>query len=160
MARKGTVGVSNLLRNSKLLVALRIAVGVVFIIASLDKVDHPEEFYQTIMRYKIVSWSVALVMAMWLPWIELGVGAVLLVGVWPRAIALLFSALTFLFMAAIASALVRGIKLDCGCFGVSDQDAVRTWPTLWQEGVLLLGCLWLWWAHWPRPEQTASGNSA
>ena len=143
----------SLLRNEWVLLGLRLAVGLLFIYASVPKLVGPEEFYRIITGYQIVPWSIATILAIWLPWIQLSVGAMLAIGIWPRASALFLAALTFIFMVAIAAALARGIDLECGCFSVSRQAAKRTWLTLWQEGALLGGCLWLWWAYWPHGQQ-------
>lgn len=158
MLSKGTIVLSSLLRKPLVLQGLRLAIGLVFVIASLDKLDHPGDFYQMIMGYQIVPWAIAIIIAMWLPWIELCVGALLLVGVWQparvwqRASALLLAGVSVIFIGGIASALARGIELQCGCFGASPENEIRTWPTLWQEVALLIGCLWLWWGLWPRPD--------
>ena len=140
-------------RSPWVFIALRIAVGLVFVAASLDKLAHPDRFYNIIMAYQIVPWSTAVIMAIWLPWLEVAVGVVVMRGIWVRASALLLGALTFVFIVAIASTLVRGIDVACGCFTVSTESVARTWGTMWQEGALLAACLWLWWGYWPRVEE-------
>ena len=157
---KGCPAVKNLLRSQVILLALRIAVGALFVLASIDKLHHPEDFYEIIMGYRIVPWSIALIMAIWLPWLELCVGTILILGIWPRAAALLLAALTFMFIVAIVSALARGIDLTCGCFLVSPEAEIRTWTTLWQEGVFLLGCVWLWIGHLPTDNDTQPQTEA
>ena len=140
----------NLLRNEWVLVALRLAIGLLFIYASASKLAYPEKFYPIIVAYQIVPSSIVpLLVTICLPWIQMSVGAMFAIGIWPRANALFLAILTFVFMVAIASTLARGLELDCGCFDVSDQGPPRTWLSLWQEGALLTGCLWVWWAHWP-----------
>ena len=127
----------------------RIAIGLVFIAASIDKLAHPGQFVEVIMGYEIVPWTTAVVIGIWLPWMELVVGTIMLIGIWVRAGALLFSGLTVVFIAALTSALARGIDINCGCFSVSELTQARSVSSLWQEMVLLGGCIWLWWGHWP-----------
>ncbi|GAI43467.1 unnamed protein product [marine sediment metagenome] len=98
-----------------------------------------------------------MVIGIWLPWMELVVGTIMLMGIWVRAGALLLSGLTIIFIGALSSALLRKIDIQCGCFSVSELTQARSVSSLWQEMVLLVGCIWLWWGHWPagagqRPE--------
>ena len=52
-----------------------------------------------------------------LPWWEIGAGTLLLLGWWTRAAALLAAALFSAFGVAVTVALIRGLDIDCGCFG-------------------------------------------
>ena len=144
MSKFSTIG-----RHPGVLLVGRIAIGVVFIVASIDKLEHPDRFVEVIMGYKIVPWTTAVVSAIWLSWLELVVGTIMLIGIWVRAGALLLSGLTVVFIAALTSALARGIDIQCGCFSVSELTEARSFSSLWQETALLLSCMWLWWGHWP-----------
>jgi hypothetical protein len=56
-------------------------------------------------------------MAVYVPWLEVTTGLTLLIGVWRRealTVALLVCATFFI---ANVSAMVRGLDIDCGCFG-------------------------------------------
>ena len=57
-------------------------------------------------------------MALLLPWWELGAGLALLLPGWRRAGAAIVFVLTCVFIGAIISAMVRGLDISCGCFGV------------------------------------------
>ena len=50
-------------------------------------------------------------------WAATAAGAFVLTGVWLRAAALLITSLTAMFFLLIVSALVRGLNIECGCFG-------------------------------------------
>ncbi len=144
MSKLSTIG-----RHPGVLLVGRIVIGLVFIAASMDKIAHPDQFVEVIMGYKIVPWTTAMVIGIWLPWVELVVGTIILIGIWVRAGALLLSGLTVIFIGALSSALLRNIDIQCGCFSVSELTQARSVSSLWQEMVLLLGCIWLWWGHWP-----------
>jgi putative oxidoreductase len=47
------------------------------------------------------------------------------------------------FMIALASALLRGLTLDCGCFGVGAPSRPRMWVELALDAVLLSGALFV-----------------
>jgi len=61
--------------------------------------------------------SVANTLGIILPWLEIGVAILLILGVAIRPAALFSGALMLLFIAAITQAGLRGLSIDCGCFG-------------------------------------------
>jgi uncharacterized membrane protein YphA (DoxX/SURF4 family) len=123
---------------------LRIMIGGIFIYASFDKLIHPDRFAEIIMDYEMLPWSLINISAIWLPCLELIVGVLLIGGIWVRISSFLLAGLLLLFIGGISYSLVRGISLHCGCFSTSSTSDVRSWGSLWQEGLLLVGCLWLW----------------
>ena len=122
---------------------LRVGIGLVFVYASIDKVVHPDQFAEVMTDYEILPKAVVNAAALWLAWLELVVGALLIAGVWVRSAALMVTALTVIFIGGVSVALTRGIGLHCGCFSTDPGGDARTWASLWQEGLLLLACLWL-----------------
>ena len=123
---------------------LRIIIGSIFIYASFDKIIHPDRFAEIIWNYKILPWSLINIPAIWLPCLELIVGVLIIGGIWVRISSFLLIVLMVLFIGGISSALARGVSLHCGCFSTDSSGAPRTWISLWQEGLLLVGCVWLW----------------
>jgi len=91
-------------------------VGLVFLYASLDKIQHPEAFAQAIANYRLVPMPLLHPFAVLLPVVEALCGLVLLVGWQRRGAALLCSLMTLVFIVAIGSALARGLDISCGCF--------------------------------------------
>ena len=51
------------------------------------------------------------------PWTEVACAAALLFGVWARSAAIVIGAMLLGFIGAIASVLIRGMHVECGCFG-------------------------------------------
>ena len=122
---------------------LRLIIGGIFVYASLDKIVRPDRLAEIIMNYQILPFDMVNISAIWLPYLELLVGVFVITRVWLRACSLLLIGLSFLYISAILSALTRHIPLVCGCFSVSSQS-FKTWGSLWQEFLLLLGCILLW----------------
>ena len=58
-----------------------------------------------------------------LPWIEVGVGLLLMAGIAVRINALIGTVLMVMFIIAISQAWARGLTIDCGCFGSGGQVA-------------------------------------
>jgi len=67
----------------------------------------------------ILSFIAALV----LPWLEILAGAFLIAGVWKRGAALVVSGLLVFFVVLTAVTMLRGLDVDCGCFGAIDRKA-------------------------------------
>ena len=141
---------NNILRFPPVLMALRVALAGIFIYASWEKILKPDDFARIVDGYRILPQPMVSLVAILLPWTELIAGVALLVGIWPRAIGLLFSGLTAVFILGLIQALARGIDFHCGCFSLDPEGATRTWTSLWQEFLLLAGCLWLWIGHWQK----------
>ena len=142
---------NKILHSPVVLIVLRVALAGIFIYASWEKILYPDTFASIVEGYQILPVAVAPLVALWLPWTELVASVVLVVGVWTRAVGLLFSFLTFVFIAGLVQAMARGIDIQCGCFSLDPEAAARSWASLWQELLLLAGCLWLWIGHWKKP---------
>jgi hypothetical protein len=66
----------------------------------------------------------------------------MLLGLWTRRVgALAVAVLSVVFFAALASALLRGLTLDCGCFGTGAPSRPRMWQELGLDVVLFSGAL-------------------
>ena len=60
-----------------------------------------------------------------LPWIEIGAGLLLILGVAVRQTAIFSGFLMLIFIIAIAQAWARGLSIDCGCFGGGGQVSAK-----------------------------------
>ena len=125
--------------NDLLTLIVRLVVGITFIYASYYKVLDPGSFAKSIWYYHLVPGNLINLLAIILPWIELVCGLGLIVGVFYRGSVFLISIMTMVFILAIASAIARGIDLDCGCFKAAESSSSDTWISLWFDiGLLVL----------------------
>ena len=125
--------------NDLLTLIVRLVVGITFIYASYYKVLDPGSFAKSIWYYHLVPGNLINLLAIILPWIELVCGLGLIVGVFYRGSVFLISIMTMVFILAIASAIARGIDLDCGCFKAAESSSSDTWTSLWFDiGLLVL----------------------
>jgi uncharacterized membrane protein YphA (DoxX/SURF4 family) len=123
--------------------ALRVALGAVFVYAAWTKLRQPWElFAMSIDAYKVLPYGAVLVVARTLPWAEMLIGLALMAGRWLRVSASAASLLLLVFFALMVRAYVKGMQIDCGCFGLGDPISART---LVRDGGLLAGCLFLIW---------------
>jgi uncharacterized membrane protein YphA (DoxX/SURF4 family) len=98
--------------------ALRLLVGGVLVVAGALKLRAPGAFATEIANYQLFP-AAAPYLAVTLPVIELvlGVSIVAAPRAWRRAGALGALGLFATFTVAVASAYLRRINIDCGCFG-------------------------------------------
>ncbi len=116
---------------------LRVAIGLVFIVAGIAKIGHAAEFAAQIAGFRLLPQPVIPPMALVLPFLEVLLGGYLVIGLFTRASAWTAALLFALFDAAIASAVVRGMTVSCGCFGPNDTT-VTTWPEVARDAVLVV----------------------
>jgi len=102
---------------------VRLTLGSVIFVAGALKVTTPYKAAAAMRAYELLPISVANIFGYALPWFEIGLGALLILGVATRLSAFFAGSLMFIFILAIASAWVRGLSIDCGCFGGGGQVA-------------------------------------
>jgi uncharacterized membrane protein YphA (DoxX/SURF4 family) len=90
--------------------------GVLFVAGAL-KVSDPYASATSVRAYQILPVDLANLLGFVLPFAEVAIGIFLILGIWVRLNAVAGGALMVMFIIAIAQAWVRGISLDCGCFG-------------------------------------------
>ena len=98
--------------------AVSLGLAVVFIYAGFEKLHDPLDFADIIAGFGILPGAFINLLALALPPFEIACGLLLL---WPptrQVGALAIALLSMMFFAALLSALLRGLTLDCGCFGV------------------------------------------
>ncbi|MCR4395741.1 MAG: hypothetical protein NUW07_03290 [Candidatus Saccharicenans sp.] len=88
-----------------------------------------------IIKNRLVGQSLSFITAIFLPWVELVAGVCLIIGVFPRSSALLTSGLLLFFIILVTITIIRGLDVDCGCFGTFSRRA-----DLW---LILEDSLWL-----------------
>ncbi len=99
--------------------AIRLAAACVWIIAGAAKLPDLGGFRLLVDRYGILPRVLVGPFAYVLPFLELGLGLYLALGLFVRGSALVGTLLMAAFLAAQVSAWARGIPLDCGCFGTA-----------------------------------------
>ncbi len=67
--------------------------------------------------YDVLPQGLVPVVASVLPVLEIALGLLLLLGIGTRVAAAVSAALLVVFLAGLAQAWVRGLSIDCGCFG-------------------------------------------
>ncbi len=122
----------------KLAVAVaRIALGLLLIVTGALKIGHANELAAAIAGFRLLNPDVTAPLALILPFFEVLMGGYLVLGLFTRVVAFVAAGAFVVYASAIASAVVRHIPANCGCFGPNDQ-AVADWPHVAFDLVLAL----------------------
>jgi len=127
-----------------LLPALRILFGVVFIVASIDKIHNPEAFARIVANYRMLPLPLVAPVALTLPWIEVMAGLALIINWCSKGAVILLNALLVVFMAALGFNVVRGVDVACGCFTTSTEGSGMFQSLLRDIPLLLVGLYLAW----------------
>jgi len=112
-----------MIKHRTFLVLFRVVLGGLFVYAGVVKALDPLDFAQNIRNYGLVGQGLSFVAAVILPWFEILAGLALAAGVWKRGAALAISGLLVFFILLTVVTIVRGIDVDCGCFGAVSRKA-------------------------------------
>ena len=121
-------------------VLLRLFLGGVFCYASFDKILRPSAFAEIIYNYQILPEPLINLASIFLPWLELLLGLLLILGFWLPGTVLISDSLLLVFFAALIFNSARGLNIDCGCFSVSpviSSGGQMPWYLL-RDGIFLL----------------------
>lgn len=108
-----------------LLSLCRWLLAAVFSISALRKQSNRRGFVVIVQRYEVLPGRWARYYATALPWIELAVGVMLLVGLGTKLAAALSGVLLLSFIVAVGINLLRGRQhLSCGCSGARHERKI------------------------------------
>jgi uncharacterized membrane protein YphA (DoxX/SURF4 family) len=133
---------------------LRIALGAVFAYAAWLKLRVPWQLFAgAIGDYGVLPYWAVAPLARTLPWVELLLGALLIVGRWVRTAATAISLLLAGFFTLLVWAFARHMDISCGCFGPTGDPI--SWRTLLRDGSLLALSLAVTWMSYARRRKAA-----
>ena len=95
----------------------RLILGGVLLVAGYLKAFTPDKSMMSVRAYEILPIWLANALGIILPWLEIGAGILLIIGVGVRYSAIFGAGIMVIFIIAIAQAWARGLSIDCGCFG-------------------------------------------
>lgn len=120
---------------------LRVVLGGLFAYAGYLKLVQPWQLFAAdIAEYKVVPMWAATFIAKTLPWFEILLGAMVIVGRFTRTATVLLSGILLVFFSLMVNAKLQGKTIDCGCFGSGEPIS---WKTLLRDGSMLAGALFL-----------------
>ena len=131
-----------------LVITARFALAAVFLWAAYTKLRDPWMiFAMEIDAMHVLPASMLEPVARIMPWFELLLAVLLVVGSQPRYVASAATALLAGFFGLLLVLYLRGFQGDCGCFGPGEQLGPRT---LARDGALVLLAAWVTWEAFHR----------
>lgn len=103
---------------------LRLVLGGLLVLAGVTKLADRPGFRQAVAEYELLPERLVRPFAAVLPWLEVTLGALLLLGLGTTAAAALAVPLLLSFALAIGINLARGRNFDCHCFGAVHADPI------------------------------------
>ena len=99
----------------------RLVLGAVLLAAGLLKYQHLDKSQMAVRAYEMLPIAVANFIGIVLPFAEIGLGILIILGAGTRISAALGTLLMLVFVIGISQAWARGLSIDCGCFGGGGQ---------------------------------------
>jgi len=132
--------------------ALRLLLAGVWLYAGLSKIGDPAAAVRAVRAYRLLPEFLVKGLGYGLPYVEISLAVLLLLGLATRFAAVLSAVLLVVFLAGMASAAARGLRIECGCFGGGGELASGgatnyTGEILRDVGLLVAAVLV---ALWPR----------
>ena len=124
----------------------RLVLGGVLLAAGLLKYQHLDKSQMAVRAYELLPIPFANFMGIILPFLEIAVGILLVIGAGVRISALVSGVLMIAFIFGISWAWAQGLSIDCGCFGGGGQVEPGTanyLPELLRDGGLALLAIYL-----------------
>lgn len=119
MSRLGAIAIqsSRVLRHRYSSFVFRLAVGIVFLISGAGKLPERAVFIEKVEEFDLLPQTLANFYGNVLPWVEIVIGALLIIGLLSRFAAVVAMLSSLSFIVANSVVLYRGLNLECGCFG-------------------------------------------
>lgn len=117
----------------------RVVIGAYVVFAAVPKITDPLAFATSISHYELLPSVMVHGFALIVPWLEVLLGAALILGLRLRISALMTGGLILMFTAAVAWAVMHHLTIDCGCFGAQGGEEV-SWAKVMKNLGMVAGC--------------------
>ena len=120
--------------------AARLVVAGVWAWTGVAKLGDPDAAVRSVRAYDILPEALVKPFTLGLPYVELALAVLLLLGLATRPAAWASVALLIVFIGATASVWARGLQIDCGCFGGGGRasiDAAGYLRVMGRDGLFL-----------------------
>ena len=102
-----------------ILLILRFLIAGIFIVSGFEKAFGPSEnFLYVLQAYDFLPDSLEKLASVVFPWVELGIGVFLALGLWTRLAFVGLACMSGSLILVVGQAIMRHLPIDdCGCFG-------------------------------------------
>jgi uncharacterized membrane protein YphA (DoxX/SURF4 family) len=125
---------------------VRWILGAILIYSSWHKLLEPAQFARILYQYDLFPATAVNLVAVFVPFLQLIVGAAFISGIYPRSSALLCAVMLLLFTVTLTVNVLRGHHFDCGCFSISEIGSGMSpkMSILRNLALLVMGLYLLW----------------
>ena len=95
----------------------RFGLAAVWLFSGIPKALDPDQTYVAVRSYDVLPPLGVELVAAGVAWLEIALATLLLLGLGTRVVAVVLA----VFVAGVTQAWVRGLSIDCGCFGGGGQ---------------------------------------
>jgi uncharacterized membrane protein YphA (DoxX/SURF4 family) len=95
----------------------RLGLAAVWLVSGTLKAIDLDQTVVAVRAYDVLPRAAVDVVAAVLPFLEIALGLLLVLGIGTRLVAVVCGALLLVFIAGVTQAWARGLSIDCGCFG-------------------------------------------
>lgn len=127
------------LTNTYVLWITKVFIGLIFVLSGIEKIADPAGFSDAIANYKLMPNFVINFFAISIPWIELISGILLIFNQYIKENAFIYISLMSIFTIMVLIAVLRGLDIDCGCFGTQNVQAVGITKIIENLALIILG---------------------
>lgn len=113
----------------------RVVLGVVWIAAGWSKISDLAASGRAGNAYRLLPYDAATILGAALPFVEIALGSLLILGLATRLAGIVSAVLLVAFIVGIASAWARGLRIDCGCFGGGGDLTASQQPHYFSETI-------------------------
>ena len=132
---------SNIFSNDYLLLCIRLVIGLLLLFTGLEKIKDIPGFAESILNYRMLPQITINIFAISLAWIELFTGILILIGINTKESSIIVFTMVVIFTLGVFIALLRGLNIDCGCFGTVLAQKVGIMKIL--ENLIALSLIWI-----------------
>lgn len=132
--------------------ALRLGLAAVWLVAGLAKIGDLGGSVRSVYAFQLMPYGLAVVVGSAQPFVEIALGLALVAGFAVRVVGAISAVMMAVYIAGIISVWVRGLRIDCGCFGgggtlAANQAPSYGWDILRDAGLLVLAVLVMIWSR-------------
>jgi uncharacterized membrane protein YphA (DoxX/SURF4 family) len=128
----------NAFRNKYLCFAFRVCLGAVFLMSGISKMSERAEFVELVKEANVLPHALSTVYGTALPYVEIVIGALLVLGLFSRFAAAIGGLSSISFIIGNGTRIHRGLYGECGCFGSIASLQFNTWQALTVDCVMLI----------------------
>jgi uncharacterized membrane protein YphA (DoxX/SURF4 family) len=123
-------------------IIIRFILGAIFIAAGIPKILDTASFASAVYNYHLLPDIFINIFAITLPWLEIIIGAMLIMGTWMQGTVIIYNLLMIAFICALSFNTARGLDISCGCFSTEPGDIIDM-GTIFRDIIILSGSMYL-----------------